>query len=72
MSAPASGTVLGGREPTTARRSCVGSGVVQVRVREAVQDSAGSAPAGQVRIAWATFAYRVREGDQVILVGIGG
>jgi len=64
--------MLGRREQTTARRSCVSSGVVQVRVREAIQDSAGSASVGQVPIAWAAFAYRVREGDQVILVGIGG
>jgi hypothetical protein len=72
MPAAASGTMLGWREQATAGRGCLSTHVVQVHVGEAVQRGAGSTRARQAAVAGATLAYRIRQGDQVILVGIGG
>jgi len=64
--------MLGWRQQATARRGCLSTHVVQVRVGEAVQWGAGSTRARQAAVAGTTLAYRIRQGDQVILVGIGG
>jgi hypothetical protein len=64
--------MLGWRQQATARRGCLSTHVVQVRVGEAVEWGAGSTHVRQAAIARATFAHRIRQGDQVILVGIGG
>ena len=88
MSAAASGTLLGWREQTTARRGGMGSDVVDVRIGrgtpplaggtrtrsrgKAVQRRAGPAPVRQTPIARAALAHRVSQRDQVVLVGIGG
>ena len=63
--------MLGWREQATARRGGVGPGVLKVRIGEAVQWRAGG-PVGQAPIARAALAHRVCQGNQVVLVGMGG
>ncbi len=46
--------------------------MVQVCVGEAVERGTGSTHVRQAAVARATLAHRIRQGDQVILVGIGG
>jgi hypothetical protein len=72
MPAAASGTMLGWREQASTRRGCLRAHVVQVRVGEAVQWGAGSTRARQASVAGTALAYRIRQGDQVILVRVGG
>jgi hypothetical protein len=72
MPAAASGTMLGWREQSTARGGCLRTHVVKVRVREAVQRGPACTRARQAAVAGAALAHRVRQCDQVILVGIGG
>ena len=64
--------MLGRREQATARRGCLSTHMVQVCVGEAVERGAGSTHVRQAAAARATLAHRIRQGDQVILVGIGG
>jgi hypothetical protein len=72
MSTAAAGTVLGRRKQTAARRGGMRSGVVYMSIRESVQRRAGPAPVRQTPVARAALTHRVRQGDQVVLVGIGG
>ncbi len=69
MSTPASGTMLGWREYTTARRGGMGSCMVNIGVGKAVHARAGSA---RVRDTVTALAHRVGQRDQVVLVGVGG
>lgn len=64
--------MLGWREQVTARRGGMRSRMVKVGIGKAVQWRAGPARAGQARNAGANLAHRIRQRDQIVLIGIGG
>src|ERR1700704_1372577 len=80
MSAPASGAFFGWREQMAAGGRGLGSAVVDKRIGrntsrprgKAVQRHAGAARVRQATVTRTAFAHRVGQGDQVVLIGIGG
>jgi len=72
MSPPASGPLVGVRQHSSARRGGVRPGGVHVRVAKSVQRSAGPAGIRLAVLGPTALAHGIGQGDQVVLVGVGG